>query len=400
MTIKILLADDSKDARQLLRELIELETKIEVIGEAEDGAEAVEKTIKLKPDVVLMDINMPVLDGIQATEKISIASPKTAVIMCSVQGENEYLRKSMAAGAREFIVKPVMPEQLLDAIEHIYSLESKRQSKTRSVIMEDHMVHRPKNVVLFSSKSGVGKTTLATNLAVSAVQKGKRVALVDLDLQFGDTALFLSLNHQRKNIYRLIEEHHDVDSEVLNNYLIEHSSGVKLLAAPLRPEEGEYVTAKHVAHLLPLLKESFDFIVVDAPAVMDDIFFASIEAADILGLVTTPNLPILKNNLSLLEVLRTLRVNMEKIRLLLNRSYSKTGVRANDVIEALQMDLFWELPNDYETIATSVNQGVPFVMKHPKHRLSKQMSLLATKLLDEQRQSYLPKRGFRLFGSR
>ena len=89
---------------------------MEVVGAASGGQEAVDLATSLHPDVVLMDINMPGMDGITATEKLAAAVPTCAVVMMSVQGEADYLRRSMLAGAREFLVKPFSSDELTASI--------------------------------------------------------------------------------------------------------------------------------------------------------------------------------------------------------------------------------------------------------------------------------------------
>ena len=92
---------------KILKHFLSFEKGIEVIGEAGNGKEAITLIKEVKPDVVLMDINMPIMDGIKATEEISLTVPETTIIIMSVQGEQEYLKKAMSAGAREFIKQTV-----------------------------------------------------------------------------------------------------------------------------------------------------------------------------------------------------------------------------------------------------------------------------------------------------
>lgn len=402
MTVKILLVDDSEEMRRSLRKLLEMEPHLEVIGEAENGAVAVEKALKLQPDLVIMDVNMPVMNGIEATEKISLHCPKTAVIISSVQGERDYFRKAMAAGAKDYLVKPIEAEQLLDAVEAIYAFEKKRQARVKTNLLEDHLTEQSKTVALISSKGGVGKTTIAVNLATTAARLGKKVCIVDFDLQFGDAAMFLSLSNLRRNIFHLVRDNDELDSEVIGNYLLDHESGVKVLAAPIKPEESEYITVDHVREILQTLSEMFQLVIIDTAPLTNDLFFNILERCDIVNLVSTPSLPILKNNHNLLKLLDTLGIPQEKVKILLNRCYSKTGVRQRDVMDVLGRDLFWELPNDFQFVDSSVNDGIPFAWKQPTHRLSRQMELLCQLMIGEQKRrglaSKLRKGRWKLFG--
>ena len=104
--IKVLIVDDIPETRDHLTKLLGFESDIDVVGAAASGAEAITMAVALVPDVVLMDINMPDMDGIATTEQLAVKCPTAAVVMMSVQGEADYLRRSMLAGAREFLVKP------------------------------------------------------------------------------------------------------------------------------------------------------------------------------------------------------------------------------------------------------------------------------------------------------
>src|SRR5674476_1226766 len=114
--IHVLIVDDIPETRDHLAKLLGFEKDIEVVGASASGAEALQMAARLLPDVVLMDINMPDMDGITATELLSAQVPTTAIVMMSVQGEEDYLRRSMLAGAREFLVKPFSSDELTAAI--------------------------------------------------------------------------------------------------------------------------------------------------------------------------------------------------------------------------------------------------------------------------------------------
>ncbi|MBC7324509.1 MAG: response regulator, partial [Moorella sp. (in: Bacteria)] len=197
-TIKVLIADDIAGTREDIKRLLYFEEDIKVVGEAADGEEALRLTEALHPDVVLMDINMPRMDGIQASELISMQFPEVAVVIISIQGEQEYLRKAMAAGARDYLVKPFNSSELAETIRRAGTFHKKRQV---------HFTGRPsagaasqptripgKVIALFSTKGGVGRTTLACNLAIALAHgAGQKVVLADLDLAGGDVAVLLNV---------------------------------------------------------------------------------------------------------------------------------------------------------------------------------------------------------------
>ena len=134
--IRVLIVDDISETRDHLSKLLGFEPDIDVVGTASSGAEAIEQAAKLQPDVVLMDINMPDMDGITATERLSAQTPNAAVVMMSVQGEADYLRRSMLAGAREFLVKPFSSDELTASIRQVYSREKDKADRAAVVAQQ------------------------------------------------------------------------------------------------------------------------------------------------------------------------------------------------------------------------------------------------------------------------
>ena len=204
--IGVLIVDDIIDTRENLGKLLMFERDIEVIGTASSGPEAIEASRKLVPDVVLMDINMPEMDGIKAAELLSSEMPGVGIIMMSVQGEQDYLRRAMLAGAREFLIKPFSGDDLVRSIRHVYRLESSKRAMAAaaSVPMRGTMSlngengpeegHQGRIMAIVSPKGGVGRTTVAANLAVALkLSTQKKVALVDGSLYFGDVGVMLNL---------------------------------------------------------------------------------------------------------------------------------------------------------------------------------------------------------------
>src|SRR5690349_23515758 len=132
--IRVLIVDDIPETRDHLTKLLGFESDIEVVGSAASGSESLSMATELTPDVVLMDINMPDMDGIAATEKLSSQVPTAAVVMMSVQGEADYLRRSMLAGAREFLVKPFSSDELTASIRQVWTREKEKQSRFAPIV--------------------------------------------------------------------------------------------------------------------------------------------------------------------------------------------------------------------------------------------------------------------------
>src|SRR5438552_11732609 len=164
--IRVLIVDDIPETRDHLTKLLGFETDIEVVGSASSGKDAIELAVKLQPDVVLMDINMPDMDGISATEQMAARAPGAAVVMMSVQGEADYLRRSMLAGAREFLVKPFSSDELTTSIRQVHAREREKASRivvasvgSAAAAAASAADSEPGQIVaVYSPKGGVGRT--------------------------------------------------------------------------------------------------------------------------------------------------------------------------------------------------------------------------------------------------
>lgn len=382
--IRILIVDDISDTRESIQRLLEFEPDIEVIGEAGSGSEALLLAEDLSPDIVLMDINMPEMDGIRTTELLALRAPNSSVVIMSVQGENAYLRRAMMAGAREYIVKPFTGDELASAIAKVYELERRKRG---ALVEQPHpntaAPHVRKGQILsfFSTKGGVGKTTLATNLAVELAHSSKwRVLLIDLNLQFGDVGVFLNLVPKR-NLADLTQTGNLQFSEI-QSFLLTHSSGVQVLAAPTRPEYAELVTVEHIEQILKEVKPYFDFIILDNVSRFEDISLLSLDLAEQIFLVVAMEVPALKNTKLSLETMSDLHY-LDKVKVILNRSSREMGLDLSDIEKSLNFKVSFEILSDGKTLVNAVNKGIPFVEHNPQSKATEGIRRIAATFLTE-----------------
>lgn len=380
--IGVLIVDDISETRESVRRLLQFETDIEVIGEAGAGSEALLLAESLHPDIVLMDINMPDMDGIRATELLSLRVPDCAVIIMSVQEEQDYLRRAMMAGAREYIVKPFTGSELSSTIARVYEIESRKREalgkQPEAPIVTPEKTRRGQIISFFSTKGGVGKTSLATNLAVELARSGKyRVLLIDLNLQFGDVCVFLNLAPKR-SIADLAQSGSLQYSEI-QSFLLTHSTGIQVLAAPTRPEYADLVSAEQVEQILQEVKPHFDFIICDTVNRFDEISLLSLDLAEKIFLIVGMDVPALKNTKLSLETMEGLHY-LDKVSAVLNRSGKELGLELKDVEKALNIKVDFEIPSDGRSVLTALNQGVPFVSCHPQSKATEGIRNIAQTL--------------------
>lgn len=389
--IRLLLVDDIPETRENLRKLLFFESDIEVVGAATSGQEGVQMAIELEPDIVLMDINMPGMDGITASENITRQVPFTQIIMMSVQGEADYLRRSMLAGAREFLIKPFSSDELVSSIRRVHQLgTSRRQAMpamsqaatgTGPLVKADTKL-AGKIVTVFSSKGGVGCSTIAVNLAIALQQNGVgKVAVVDTSLQFGDVGVLLNLYASRTIADLVVAKADELDDELIADVFIPHSSGVKALLAPPRPEVADTVTPSLISDVLEQLRTMFDVIIVDTGSILDDVVLNVLDISDKIIVVTTPEIPAIKDAKLFFEVTEALEYERKRIMFVLNKADKRINIRAEDIEANIKYAIEGQLPFDERSVTTAVNQGVPYVLGDRSSLLTQATVQLGLRLL-------------------
>ncbi|HEX2767531.1 MAG TPA: response regulator [Candidatus Limnocylindria bacterium] len=403
--IKVLIVDDIPETRDHLSRLIGLEREIDVMGTAGSGEEAIAMALDLRPDIIVMDINMPGMDGVAAAEIISQRLPSSPIIMMSVHGEAEHLKRAMGAGAREFLVKPFSGDEFATSIKRVYERELARREQLGAAApagagavaasngnVEDHQV-----VAVFSPKGGAGRTTLATNLALALHKEtNQRVALVDANLQFGDVGVLLNLNPKNRSVLDAVEGG-EPDADIIESVMIDHSTGIRVLLAPPSPEGADLVTPQYLRKIVEILRESHDWVIVDLPSGLNDHSLTVLDAADQILVVAALEITTIKNVRLFLEVADQLDYERSKLRLVINRSDASQGIRIGDVEASIRRSVDGTIVSDGRLAVLAVNRGVPFVVSHPESPLSRDITALARTVAGEKAPSSTndknPKRG-------
>jgi pilus assembly protein CpaE len=402
--IRVLIVDDIPETRENLRKLLYFENDIEVVGAAISGEEGIQMAKELQPHIVLMDINMPGLDGITASEAISQEVPMAQVIMMSVQGEADYLRRSMLAGAREFLIKPFSSDELVSSIRkpfssdelvssirRVYELGAAQRARYQAPappvsVTAQRQPPTPeelgKVISVFSPKGGTGCSTIATNLAIALqMETEAKVVLVDGSLQFGDAAVLLNLKPVR-TIVDLVPHMAELDGELVHSVIVPHSSGIKTLLAPPRPEMADLVVPDHMKRILEELKKTFDFIVVDTWTSLHDLVLTIMDISDRIVLIATPDIPSIKNTKLFFEVTEALGYSPEKVFLTINKVDRRSGIRAEDIETGIKHPVAATLALDERVAALAANQGAPFVLSAANSLIAQSVVNLAHQLLD------------------
>lgn len=377
--IKVLIVDDIAETRENIRKLLQFEADFEIVGAARNGQEGIDLARELKPDVILMDINMPDIDGITATERIREYVPHTQIVILTVQADPNYMRRAMLAGARDFLTKPPAVDEMIGAIRRAGQMAHEELAKSKVTFTmqpgngsaPSSMNRSGKIISVYSPKGGVGTTTLAVNLAVSLQRSETPVVLVDGNMEFGDVMVFV--NQQAKNsIVDLAPRADELDPDVIEEVTQLHqASGLKMLAAPTRPELAESVNGDQFTKVLQYLCHFYSYVVVDCASTLTDVTLSAIDSSDLIILVTTQEIPAIKDARMFLDLLKPLKISRDRLLFVMNKHDKRIGISPQKVSENFKQEIKVVIPFEEKVVLPSINRGVPFMLGEKSKAISR-----------------------------
>ena len=399
-TIKVLVLDgDPESLAQVVSQLAaaaDLELVRLPTPNGHGGHDALEALPAVGPDVVLVDIGLPALEGLRTTAALTARYPWVSVIIMSTSEDRDHLRRAMLAGARHFLVKPFAEGELVESVREVYRLDAGRRAVHAAQLApaapaagaapaaEGPAPRKGRIYTFYSAKGGVGCTTIACNVAIALKQlTNKKVAIFDCGLLFGDVGVVLNVD-PRHTIIDLLPHlaagAPALEPEFLEHAMVTHSSGVKVLLAPESPEKADLVTPDHVHRILGALRDHFDHVVIDTWPTFEERILHVLDASDKIVVPTTLEMPAIKNSKLLMDVTTALSYPPEKIMMVLNRADSRGGIRVQDVEQILQRPFAAEVVSDGRLTTLSLNEGVPFIMTHPAAPIAVNITDLARRL--------------------
>lgn len=387
--VRVLIVDDVAETRETVRKLLQFEKDIEVVAAVGTGKAGIDTAKELDPDVVLMDINMPDMDGIKATEMIRKNNPVTQIVILSVQGDPNYMRRAMLAGARDFITKPPIADELIAAIRRaglmaIAEREKISEREEQIAIRVTGGLSLPvtlgKIITVYAPKGGIGATTVAVNLAVTLNNDETPVVIVDGNLQYGDVHVFLN-ERVRNSVSDLAPRADELDADVLNEVLITHSSsGLKMLAAPPKPEYAENISGDQFAKVLKYLQKMYSYVIVDTSSTLTDAVVAALDASDLILLLTTQEIPAIKNARLFLDLATVMGLEQKRIMFIMNRYDKRIGITPEKIGESFKHPIESIIPLEERVVIPSVNRGVPFMLGDRSKPIARSMLFTAERI--------------------
>jgi pilus assembly protein CpaE len=344
-----------------------------VAGEAESLASGMSLVSGLHPDILILELPPHGEQALDTVRTLRGDHPHMGIIITAKDASPQLILRSMRAGAQEYLTRPIDNNEMAEAVKRLSEIGRRSVSGKKKT---------GKVVTVFSGKGGVGVTSLATNLAVSFAKNAKkRTVVVDLNLQMGDVGLQLDLRPE----YTMAEAlgAGALDESRLKGLLARHESGVSLLSAPEDPVEAEKITPSLLLEIFSLLKNMFDVIVVDAGHYFDSRVLEVLQLADIILVVSVLDVPTVRNVRRSLALFEQLGYSRNKVRLVVNRQQKKTKVTAEDLEETAEIEVYWQVPNDYKTLIAAIDAGVPAVVQANRSKFSRSIEEMTRDLVEE-----------------
>jgi len=371
-TIKTILIDKDETSRAIIKGYMSESPVFDVVGEFVDYNSGAEFAENIGQALLFIDVFADFEKAINVIKHLKEKNKYLYIVAISNKTTTDNIIKILRAGAKEFLTKPIMQSEfitLLDEIKNGFDdLDSQNSCKIIST---------------FSNKGGIGKTSIAVNLALEIAQMTKeKVALVDLNLQLGDVSTFLdlsptfSMDYIADNINNLAEE------ELLKATTRYKNTSLYVIADPLNIDKSNDVKAVQIETMLNALKRTFSYVVIDVGTNIDSKTISALNYSDLILLIAIVNLPAIRSTQRCMELFKRLGYNNDKIKLILNRYMESDDIKASDIEEVVNQKVYWKIPNNYLTMVSAINKGVPVSEVNSEANISLNYKDFANKITD------------------
>ena len=368
---KIIIMDRDETSRAILKDYINEIENTETAAEFLEYDRAAEYA-ENNECIAVIDISDNEQKAIETIAEINKNNHNVKIIAISNKTTTETIIKTMRAGAKEFITKPVTKTQFINTIKEL-SASSKALAGDNSC----------KIISTFSNKGGIGKTSVAVNLAVEIAEMTKeKTALIDLNLQLGDVSTFLDLTPSFDVCY-VVNNLANIDKTNITNALTRYkNTSLYVIADPINIENSKEITSEQIKALILELKKTFSYIIIDVGTNIDAKTITALDMSDLILLCAIVNLPAVRNIQRCMNLFKKLNYPQEKIKLVLNRYMENEEIKTTDIEEVVNQKVFWKIPNNYLTMMSAINKGVPVNLINPEANISVNFRDFASKVTD------------------
>ncbi len=364
--IRVIVVDDTPQTRETIIRSLSFQREIEIIATAENGSQAITLARQTMPDVVLMDINMPDMDGITATAGVLHEVPHAQVVILTVQDDPDYMRKAMMAGAHDFLTKPPGLDELLSAVENAGKVAHQEKRKAAQSLLASSgyspsLLSRGKIISIYSPKGGTGCSTIAVNLAAALHNEETKAVLVDSNLTFGD--IIDLFNMQSANtLFDLAMRGNDLDFQMIEDTLVSHESGIHLLAPP-GPEQAGYVNTEMFVDVIENIRDLYPYVIVNTTSQLTETTLAALEISDLIVLLITQDIPTVARVRKFFDTLKLLNIKPERVLVVLNKYEKGSDINPEVISKSIRHDVDVLVPKNVRVVIPSINRGIPFMLR-------------------------------------
>ncbi len=381
----VVLFDGDKEFVTCIKNKLKKRKDIKIISITRNILEIEDMLNQKRVNTLLFGPSLKDKDVNSLAESVSNNYPDVGIIIFSKKITTKLLQNAIRSGAKDVLPDDFTQKQLIESLEmanqHSLRVRGAVKENVKNNVTEIETKHSAKIITLFSTKGGVGKTFLATNIAIGLAQNSqKEVVLFDSDLQFGDVAVSLQLKPTH-TVYDAVNNINRIDSDLMKGFLTIHSSGLKTLLAPVLPDKADEISDKDIVAIIKTLREMFDFVIIDTPSLIDDRVLAILDNTDEIYLVSSLDIPSLKNTKLTLNMLQLLEYSEQKTKIILNRANSKVKLTYKDVKKTLGTEAILTIPSDIN-VPRSINMGTPLVTNSPRAVVSKSIFHFINRIKD------------------
>ncbi len=374
--ISIIVIDREENTRNIIKnylsEIEGFDFSSETFSEFYDFELGCDYAINSQNAIVLIDISENPEKALKVIKTIKEQKKDIAIIALSNKASTDTIIKAMRAGAKEFITKPIIKTDFLEIIKNLRKEMKNTEQKDSCKIIST-----------FSNKGGIGKTSIAVNLAVELAELSKeKVALIDLNLQLGDVSTFLDMTPNFSMDYIASNIHNFDETELLKTLTRYKNTSLYVIADPLNIAKSKEITSDQIKLLINILKKSFSYIVIDIGTNIDSKTVMALDMSDLILLIAIVNLPAIRSTQRCIELFKRLGYSKDKIKLVLNRYIENEDIKATDIEEVVKQKVYWKIPNNYLTMMSAINKGVPVNQINRDSNLAQNYMEFASKISD------------------
>lgn len=368
---KVLIVDDAQVMRTIMAKV--LEKDYDVVGDAGDGMAAVEAVERLRPDIVMMDVTMPVMDGIQATRVIMERFPETAVVILSGVSNDRSVYAALQAGARDYLIKPAKQDEILEVLSRLsHQILERRAAAPAGTAAAGGPAGAGVWAFCGALGGGDGRSTLVLSLANELLAMNQRVVVLDADLIFGDAAFYLGVDKGPVELADLLKPDASHAAPELARSVREHPSGLRLLGRTRNGAPCFDADPTRLVALTRALREIADYVLVDLPTGVPDALLPILDEARHVFAVGSARPERLRNLRVLIDVLKMCGCEPPRLFPLVTRGEAPLGGELG--IEEC-------FPEDPEAIQVARDQFQPVTRVAPRSPYTQKVRELVGRLL-------------------